>query len=355
MNHEYRLQRNRLEDILESMRSIHVLVVGDIILDHYLWGNVDRISPEAPVPVLAFTKENYMPGGAANVARNITALDATCGIHSVAGYDPAYVKIRKLLEAAKVDTSGIHPIRSRLTSIKTRIIAHQQQIVRIDKESSQEVESALTLDLLESIYSNLMRADAIIIEDYGKGVVSQSLVQEITRTCLLHGKNVSMDPKPVHQLDTPNLSLVTPNRKEAFELAGLRDHGRDMNPLQDMALLKVADILLQRMHPSYLLITLGRWGMLLCEADKEPLHIPTVAQEVYDVSGAGDTVIATFTLALCTGALPIEAAIIANYAAGIVVGKIGAATVTPDDLLKSFKKRQSIQVETGCEQLMHHV
>ncbi|MBC8097061.1 MAG: carbohydrate kinase, partial [Akkermansiaceae bacterium] len=174
--------------------------------------------------------------------------------------------------------------------------------------------------------------------DYGKGVISQPLLDEIKKLCRSHGVWLSLDPKPVHHLNLNNLSLITPNRKEAFELANLRDETRHGNPLQDTNLMQVAKRLLAELHPAVLLITLGEQGMLLCPRDHKPVHIPTVAQEVFDVSGAGDTVIATFTLAIAGGASPLEAAIVANHAAGIVVGKIGTATVTQEELLASFKK-----------------
>jgi len=177
---------------------------------------------------------------------------------------------------------------------------------------------------------------AVIIGDYGKGVVTQPLLETIKTLCRKRGLWLSLDPKPVHLLDLSGLSLITPNRKEAFELARLPDETRNHNPLADANLMKVAERLLNDLKPALLLITLGELGMLLCQRGKSPFHIPTVAQEVFDVSGAGDTVIATFTLAIAAGASPLEAAILSNHAAGIVVGKVGTATVTPEELLASF-------------------
>jgi D-beta-D-heptose 7-phosphate kinase/D-beta-D-heptose 1-phosphate adenosyltransferase len=183
----------------------------------------------------------------------------------------------------------------------------------------------------------LRQSAAVIVGDYGKGIVTQVLLDELKRCCREHGVWLSVDPKPVHRLNLTGLSLITPNRKEAFELANLSDETRTHDPLSDKKLMAVADRLLQELRPAVLLITLGELGMLLCRRGQKPFHIPTVAQEVFDVSGAGDTVIATFTLAIAAGASPLEAAILSNHAAGIVVGKIGTAIVRPEELLASFR------------------
>jgi D-beta-D-heptose 7-phosphate kinase/D-beta-D-heptose 1-phosphate adenosyltransferase len=193
--------------------------------------------------------------------------------------------------------------------------------------------------LLAEVKAKLAGADAVIVGDYGKGVVTQPLLDEIKTLCHERGVWLSLDPKPVHHLNLSNLSLITPNRKEAFELAGLPDEARNANPFADKNLMLVADRLLNELRPALLLITLGELGMLLCQRGQKPFHIPTVAQEVFDVSGAGDTVIATFTLAIAAGASPIEAAILSNHAAGIVVGKVGTATTSPEELVKSFNHR----------------
>ncbi|MHB9009005.1 MAG: bifunctional heptose 7-phosphate kinase/heptose 1-phosphate adenyltransferase, partial [Limisphaerales bacterium] len=179
-------------------------------------------------------------------------------------------------------------------------------------------------------------ADAVIVGDYGKGVVSQELLDGLKQRCRARGVWLSVDPKPVHQLDLSGLSLITPNRKEAFELAGVDDGNRAADPLKDAALLRVVERLLARLKPAVLLVTLGEQGMLLCQNRQPVVHIPTVAREVFDVSGAGDTVIASFTLAIAAGASPLEAADFSNHAAGVVVGKVGTATVTPDELLASL-------------------
>ena len=190
--------------------------------------------------------------------------------------------------------------------------------------------------ILRAVSKELARADAVIIGDYGKGVVTQPLLNGLKALCRERGVWLSVDPKPVHHLNLAALSLITPNRKEAFELAGIPDGARHGEPLEDKGLMMVADRLLNELRPALLLITLGDQGMLLCQRGARPFHIPTVAQEVFDVSGAGDTVIASFTLAIAAGASPIEAAILSNHAAGVVVGKVGTAIVTPGELLASF-------------------
>jgi D-beta-D-heptose 7-phosphate kinase/D-beta-D-heptose 1-phosphate adenosyltransferase len=177
----------------------------------------------------------------------------------------------------------------------------------------------------------------VSVGDYGKGVVTQELLDGIRQRCRAQGKWLSLDPKPVHRLQLQGLSLITPNRKETFELAGLRDSTRNANPLTDGQLMKAAEHLLAELTPALLLITLGELGMLLCQRGRPPFHIPTVAQEVFDVSGAGDTVIASFTLAIAAGASPVEAAILSNHAAGVVVGKVGTATVTAEELIASLR------------------
>ena len=216
------------------------------------------------------------------------------------------------------------------------MLFRSQQLVRIDREVRDGLSPRLAGRLLALLRAQIRDSAAVIVGDYGKGVVTQRLLDEIKTLCRTHGAWLSLDPKPVHHLNLSGLSLITPNRKEAFELAQLPDDTRHTNPLTDTNLLRVAERLLNELRPAVLLITLGELGMLLCQRGQPPFHIPTVAQEVFDVSGAGDTVIATFTLAIAAGASPVEAAILSNHAAGIVVGKVGTATASPAELLASF-------------------
>jgi D-beta-D-heptose 7-phosphate kinase/D-beta-D-heptose 1-phosphate adenosyltransferase len=330
------LSHSRARQILAAARKTRVLVFGDVMLDQFIWGSVVRISPEAPVPVVEFERESFMPGGAANVARNLTALGTSTEIFGVIGNDDSGRWLKKLLAGQKISCNGLVTHAARHTSVKTRIVAHKQQLVRIDRETRDGLDAKSTGRLLAQLKSKLSRANAVIVGDYGKGVVTQPLLNEIKSLCRARGVWLSFDPKPVHHLNLSGLSLITPNRKETFELANLHDETRNDNPLADKNLMLAAGRLLNELRPAVLLITLGEQGMLLCRRGQKPFHIPTVAQEVFDVSGAGDTVIATFTLAIAAGASPIEAAILSNHAAGIVVGKIGTATTTPEELIKSF-------------------
>jgi len=337
MNHT-RLSAARARQIMAGAHKTRVLVIGDAMLDHFIRGSVARISPEAPVPVLDFEGESFMPGGAANVARNLTALRVPTELLGAVGRDLAARQLKGLLHNYAIGCRGLLSVRGRATSVKTRVVAYKQQVVRIDRETRDELSAALTRQLLSIADSMIQNAAAVIVGDYGKGVVTQPLLEELKSLCRRRGVWLSLDPKPVHQLNLSGLSLITPNRKEAFELAGLPDETRRNDPLTDTNLMRVADQLLNKLRPAVLLITLGELGMLLCRHGHKPFHIPTVAQDVFDVSGAGDTVIATFTLAVAAGASPLEAAIVSNHAAGIVVGKAGTATVAPEELLASFKR-----------------
>jgi len=330
------LSASRVKKIFTAARQARILVVGDVMLDQFIWGSVARISPEAPVPVVDFQRESFMPGGAANVARNLTALDVNVELFGAVGPDPAAATLRELLRTQKIGCRGLVTSSARRTSLKTRIVAQTQQVVRIDRETRETLAPQLTNRLIAGIRAQLPRTDAVIVGDYGKGVITQTLLNELRPLCRDHGVWLSLDPKPVHNLNVTGFSLITPNRKETFELANISDETRHNNPLADKNLMQAAERLLSEIRPAVLLITLGELGMLLCQRGQKPFHIPTVAQEVFDVSGAGDTVIATFTLAIAAGASPVEAATLSNHAAGIVVGKVGTATVSAEELLASF-------------------
>lgn len=337
--HKTTLSSSRVRTLLAAAGQTRILVAGDVMLDQFIWGSVSRISPEAPVPVLDFARESFMPGGAANVARNLVSLGAPTELFGAVGHDDAAGKLKTLLSGQKIGCDGLVASAERLTSIKTRIVAHQQQVVRVDRETRGGLDDKTTAALLAEFRRKIERADAVIIGDYGKGVVTQPLLEAVKTLCRERGVWLSLDPKPVHHLNLSSLSLITPNRKEAFELADLPDDTKNADPLADKNLMLVAERLLAELRPALLLITLGELGMLLCQRGQKPFHIPTVAQEVFDVSGAGDTVIASFTLAIATGASPIEAAILSNHAAGIVVGKVGTAITTAAELIQSFSHR----------------
>ena len=332
------LSRRRVRELLAAAAKTRILVVGDVMLDQFIWGSVARISPEAPVPVLDFDRESFMPGGAANVARNLTALHAPTDLFGVVGRDGAARHLKQLLTEHRIGCQGLIASSGRHTSVKTRVVAHKQQLVRIDRETRDGLDGSQTSRLLALMQARSAGTAAVIVCDYAKGVVTQPFLDELKLLCRQRGLWLSLDPKPVHNLNLSGFSLITPNRKEAFEMADLEDETRNPDPLADACLLRAADKIFNDFRPAVLLITLGELGMLLCERGKKPFHIPTVAQEVFDVSGAGDTVIACFTLAIAAGASPSEAAILSNHAAGIVVGKIGTATVAPEELTASFRR-----------------
>jgi D-beta-D-heptose 7-phosphate kinase/D-beta-D-heptose 1-phosphate adenosyltransferase len=330
------LPLSRVRQLLSIASRARVAVLGDVMLDQFLWGKVARISPEAPVPVVEFERESFIPGGAGNVARNLAQLRAATDLLGVTGHDEAARRLHQFLTGEGVGCSALLSCSGRETSIKTRIVAHRQQVVRVDRETRRDIDDKTAARLLAELAKSLEHADALILGDYAKGVITQSLLEETRRMCRARGVWLSMDPKPSHLLNLYGLSLLTPNRKEAFELAGLPDERRSEDPARDAGLQRVAAKLLADLQPALLLITLGEQGMLLCERGQKPFHVPTAAREVFDVSGAGDTVIASFTLAIVAGASPVEAAFFSNHAAGVVVGKLGTATVTPDELLASF-------------------
>lgn len=317
-------ETNHLEAAIAQFRRARVLVVGDLMLDEFVWGKVTRISPEAPVPVVWVQRESTMPGGAANVANNISALGGAVSIVGVVGGDRWGQALMKGLEARAIDVSGI--IRDgRPTTVKTRVIAHNQQVVRVDREQTAALSARIVDQLIAAVSKRLSDNDAIVIEDYGKGVIARKLLEVIVPLARAKRKIITVDPKQEHFDLYRGVTCLTPNRSEAGEAVGY--------PLEtDADVRRAGRDILKRLKAEALLITLGEDGMLLFERGGRQVHIPTVAQEVFDVAGAGDTVIGAFTLALASGASLEGAARIANYAAGIVVGKVGVAVVTPDEL-----------------------
>jgi D-beta-D-heptose 7-phosphate kinase/D-beta-D-heptose 1-phosphate adenosyltransferase len=324
----------RLNHLLAQFPRQQLLVVGDVMLDHFLWGHVSRISPEAPVPVVEVRREDCFPGGAANVARNLRALGGQAVVLGCIGADAAGEQLAAALPGHQLVVDASRP-----TTVKTRVVAHHQQVVRFDKEQTQPLAPALQRQLLEKFRASLPAAAAVIFEDYGKGVLTQALLNQMHRLARRAGKITTADPNARHLLRYRQLTAITPNRAEAFAAAGMTNTPAYDDVLADEALLRCGDRLLRLWQPQNLLITLGEHGMCLFRRGKKPHHIPTVAQEVFDVSGAGDTAIATLTLALAAGANAVEAAEIANHAAGIVVGKVGTATCTPAELRESFRRQ----------------
>jgi len=307
-----------------------VLVIGDLLLDQYIWGDVSRISPEAPVPVVWVKKEDYMPGGACNVANNIASLGADVSLVGVVGNDPYGVLLKDKLKERKIGINGIIEDRDRPTSQKTRVIAHHQQVVRIDRERIDVVKNSVIRKMIDHVRKNIDNVDGVIIEDYGKGVITPELLRAVVPLARRKGKIVAVDPKENHFLYYKGVSVITPNHHEAAKAVGF-----PLNDMNDIS--KAGTMLLKKLKTENILITLGEKGMMLFEKDKKPRRIPTLAQEVFDVSGAGDTVIGTYTLAMTAGCSSMMASHIANCAAGIVVGKVGAAVVSVNELLARLK------------------
>ncbi len=314
-----------------------ILVIGDVMLDHFIWGNVRRISPEAPVPVVEVTKETWYPGGAANVARNIAPFSKHVHLMGRVGRDGAADKLRELLVVDAVDPSPLLVSDEVPTISKARVTARQQQIVRVDRERLLKLTEVELEEVERRLRALVPVLDAVIIEDYGKGFVTAELVEVIAKVAGETGLIVTVDPSPHNPLTWRGVSLVKPNRLEAFAAAGLNDSLMPLAPAENPELLEVGRVLMEKWDTPKILITLGEQGMLLFEREKAPHHIPTRAREVFDVSGAGDTAIALLTLALAAGQDAVAAAEIANRASGVVVGKLGTARLTPEELVAAFE------------------
>jgi D-glycero-beta-D-manno-heptose-7-phosphate kinase len=320
------ISADQARPLLEQIATRRILVIGDVMLDHYIWGDATRISPEAPVPVVEISRDTYVPGGAANVALNCAALGAKT---TVAGYmadDEAGRRLQTLLRErniAPIATSGLG-----MTIIKTRVILQHQQLCRLDRESAPSDYRWDASDAQRTLAPAIAAADAVVLSDYAKGLLTSELVAAVVRAARAAGKLVALDPKPKNQIAFADIDLLTPNRKEAAQLAGLELSPHSRFPAEEIC---------RRIHEKYrvknLVITMSEDGMLLCHEGSIVKQIPTAAREVFDVSGAGDTSIAALVLALAAGADLETAANFANAAAGVVVGKIGTAAVTPAELL----------------------
>ena len=335
-----------LERIIDKFNKANILVIGDLILDEYIFGSVDRISPEAPVPVVWAKKKAHVPGGAANVAYNISSLDADVTLLGVTGEDKNADILLSELARRRIGCRGIFSQPDRHTTVKTRIIAGHQQVVRVDWEHTDSLAPAINKKILDFVKKNIKGFDAIIIEDYGKGVVNAELLRQVIGLSRRHGKIICVDPKEEHFLYYRGATLITPNRKElenAVRNLKIKDTTNSFKIntdklFSDKEIDAAAWEVLKFLGLESILVTLGENGMKLFVKGGSKTHIPTVAQEVFDVSGAGDTVISAFTLALASAANMVEAAHIANFAAGIVVGKLGTAVTTRDELKERIRK-----------------
>ncbi|HET6231866.1 MAG TPA: D-glycero-beta-D-manno-heptose-7-phosphate kinase [Longimicrobiaceae bacterium] len=325
------LTRERLDEILERARTLRIAVVGDLMLDVYLVGSVTRISPEAPVPVVQVTEERVALGGAANVAANVVTLGAECDLIGYVGADDAGARIRHALSRLRGGT--VHPRLverdDRPTTTKTRVMARHQQVVRFDRERDDDLDEGCVGELCEVIAASVAAADALVLEDYNKGVLSPTVIRAAIDAAARAGIPVVVDPKFRHFFDYGGATVFKPNAVELGNALGTAVQPQDDAWLEDAR---------NQVGAAYLLLTLGEHGMALRCDDGTTLRVPTVAREVYDVSGAGDTVTAFLAVALAAGASVREAAVLANLAAGIEVGKPGVAVVTPDEVRQMLER-----------------
>ena len=306
------------------------------MLDEFIWGKVSRISPEAPVPVVEVTGESFYAGGAANVARNLREFTPHVAVLGMVGNDRSGQSLRQLLAQQQIETDAWITDQHVCTIVKTRVIARQQQVVRVDREQIVSPSSAQVKQVVKSVRNKLSEVDAVIFQDYGKGFLTQDLVSQIVEDARQADTIVTADPNSRHPIDWTGVTAVKPNLMEAFFAAGITPTNGSQPVENDRDLARVGSTLLGKWKTKYLLITLGEDGMMLFQKNKRSHHIPTRARQVFDVSGAGDTAIALFTLALACNATGIEATEIATLGSAVVVGKLGTATVSPDELIKGF-------------------
>lgn len=323
-----------LRDYVGGFARAKVLVIGDIIRDEYIWGNVSRISPEAPVPVVDVKGETKMLGGAANVIRNMVTLGASPLLCGVIGDDPTGKEILKEMALMDLTLDGVLTEPERPTSIKTRIVAHNQQVVRFDRESRRDISSGSMQKILDFVEGKIDGLDVMVVSDYGKGVISTPLMKELKRLVRSGTERslvIAVDPKTGNFEHYEGVDVITPNHHEAGAFCGFEI-------IDEETLIQAGRQMLDKLNCRSVLITQGKQGMTLFENNGRMTHIPTVAKEVYDVTGAGDTVIATFSLGLASGLDLKSAAIISNFAAGIVVGQVGTSAVSAEELKKAIQE-----------------
>jgi len=315
----------RASALVQSLAGRRILVVGDIMLDHFLWGDVDRISPEAPVPVVRVRRESFHPGGCGNVAANLAALGGVPVLVAPVGDDRAGEELREQLQVLGINPSHLLQLPSRMTTKKTRIVAHHQQVVRFDREEEQNLTAEGEEQLLAKALALLGEVDALVISDYDKGAITPRVLETLLPAARQAGVLAAVDPKLRHFTLYRPARLITPNLNEA-------SHAVDFAVRNDDDVLRAGEEIRKLLGVDGVLLTRGEQGMSLFEGEGNVTHIPAPAQEVFDVTGAGDTVIATATLTLAAGGSLLEAAMLANRAAGIAIGKLGTATVTPQEL-----------------------
>jgi len=329
-----KIAEDKLETIFEGMRSKTILVIGDLMLDHYIWGKVERISPEAPVPVVDVQDEKYKLGGAGNVANNLLSLGASVIISGVRGDDPQGGVLMGILGELGIPSDRILADHRKGTIVKTRIIAHTQQIARLDREDRSYISDDLKNELIGTVREASGAIDAVIVSDYAKGVISRELIEEIVKIGRKEAVPVCVDPKERNFPFYRGVDLITPNTKELSFGAGIKIESEE-------DILRAAEKIRSTLGCRTLLVTRGEHGMSLFDGENGAVRIPAMARAVYDVTGAGDTVIACFTLAIVSGATAREAAVIANAAAGLVVAEVGAASVPWEKLYRVCREEIS--------------
>ncbi len=324
--------KKQLDGLVDQLTNRSLIVVGDIMVDKYIRGEVSRISPEAPVPVVKITREQLMPGGAGNVVNNLAEFSTQVYVGGVVGADYYGEKLVAMLEKEGGDSRAIIRESSRITTVKTRVIAVHQQVVRTDREKIGEISPQAAKKILNELKNIEQPPAGIIISDYGKGVVTRQVIKDLIKYAGRFNIPVVVDPQIGHFFEYKNVTAITPNQKEAGAALGRKIE-------TEKEVIQAAEELLNRLNCDVVLITRGSKGMVLAQKDKKEQIIPTAAREVFDVSGAGDTVTGIFTLALSSGVKAMEAALMANYAAAVVVGKLGTATVKPRELKDKLGKK----------------
>lgn len=320
------IARDRLRTLLDGARAKRILVIGDAMLDEYLVGDVDRISPEAPVPVVRVRERRHALGGAANVAQNVAAAGASCRLIAIVGADAAGEQLASMLSKAGIANDGLVRV-ARPTTRKTRVLARSQQLVRVDEEDDRDLSPADIERAIGLVRSAVAQADAVVLEDYNKGLLTPPVITEAIGAARARQLPVVVDPKYKHFFAYRGATVFKPNRRELEAALGAA---------VDLEHPESIPAALERLEVEHLLLTLGERGMMLVQRGGKVDTVPTVAREVYDVVGAGDTVTAYLATVLATGGTAREAAVIANYAAGVEVGKLGAATVTPEEILEAY-------------------
>lgn len=319
---------NRIDDLLTSFKGKKIAVVGDLMVDRYYWGRVSRISPEAPVPVVEVESESVRLGGAANVANNIETLGGEPVLVGLIGNDHPGQLFLDILKERNLQSRGIVIDATRPTTIKTRVIAHDQHVVRIDNESKAECSDTIRHRIIDAVQNGIQELDGIILEDYNKGVITKGVIHELMAVARKYDKVVTVDPKFDNFFEYKHATVFKPNRREVEEVMGGR-----LRTLADVE--KAGKELRELLSAENVLLTRGEEGMSLFESDGSVSHVPTMAESVQDVSGAGDTVISTLTMALASGASIKEATTMANCAGGIVVGSVGIVPIIPRELRRS--------------------